>query len=154
DGKTQVVSTGAMGTIAYDPRTGREIWKVQHGGMNSATPPLHGHGLVYVTTAAGGLGLAALRPTGTGDVSKTHGAWSPRKSVPSRPAPLLLGDRLFMVDDNGQASVLDARTSKSLWVGRLGAKTTASPVFGDGKVYVFDETGKGHVIEMGATPRV
>ena len=29
-----------------------------------------------------------------------------------------------------QAGLLDARTSKSLWTGRLGAKTTASPVFG------------------------
>src|SRR6202040_454094 len=36
NGKPQLVSSAAMATIAYDPATGTELWKVYHGGMNSA----------------------------------------------------------------------------------------------------------------------
>ena len=41
------ISPSAGATIAYDPATGHELWRVQSGGMNAAARPLFGHGLVY-----------------------------------------------------------------------------------------------------------
>ena len=46
-GREQLVSPSAGATIAYDPATGRELWRVQSGGMNAAARPLFGHGLVF-----------------------------------------------------------------------------------------------------------
>ena len=50
-GREQLISPSAGATIAYDPATGRELWRVQSGGMNAAARPLFGHGLVFATTA-------------------------------------------------------------------------------------------------------
>jgi outer membrane protein assembly factor BamB len=156
NGQAQLVSPAAAGTVAYDPRTGEELWKVHHGGMNAASPPLLAHGLVILTTGANPspLKMLAVRPDGKGDVTATHVAWKCSKAVPTRPAPLVVGDLLYMVDDNGLASCLEARTGKPVWAARLGGGTTASPVYADGHLYFFDQAGKGHVLKTGRTAQV
>jgi outer membrane protein assembly factor BamB len=74
-GRPELVSPAAVATVAYDPATGRELWKVYHGGYNAAARPLFAGGLVIVTTA-GGDNVVAIRPGGSGDDlvlrTKTH----------------------------------------------------------------------------------
>lgn len=145
DGQPQLVAPAAVGTEAYDPRTGKPLWKVHHGGMNSATPPLYGHGLVFVTIGTGST-LVAIRPTGRGDVTNTHIAYRYRKEGPTRSAPVLLGDLLFLVSDRGVVSCLDAKSGALLATRRITGNYSSSPVFADGLLYVFDHEGKGHVL--------
>ena len=52
-GRKQVVSPSAVATIAYDPATGDELWRVVHGGFNAACRPLYADGLVVICIAAG-----------------------------------------------------------------------------------------------------
>ncbi len=147
-GKPQLVSPAAFGTIAYDPLTGEEIWKVRHDGMNVAAPPLYGHGHVYLCTGDGGLGLLAVRPDGKGDVTDTHVDWKTRRGVPSRSSPLLVGDRLYMVSNDGIASCLSAKTGEEVWQKRLGGKFWASPLYAAGRIYFFSEDGATHVADV------
>ena len=60
DGRPQLVYPSAGTTIAYEPQTGEEIWRVQHGGMNAASRPLYGNGRLYLNTADGGFKLFAF----------------------------------------------------------------------------------------------
>ena len=53
-GKPQLVTPAAFGTIALDPESGQEIWKVVHGGMNVAARPLYSDGRLYLCTGDGG----------------------------------------------------------------------------------------------------
>jgi outer membrane protein assembly factor BamB len=155
NGKPQLVSSAAAGTISYEPRTGEEIWKVHHGGMNAATPPLYGNGLVYLTTGAGGDQLLAVRPEGTGDVTGSQVVWKHRKEVPTRPAPILDADLLYMVSDGGVVSCLEARDGTPIWSRRLNVKVTASLVLAGGKLYVFaEEVGKGFVLAAGRSEKL
>ena len=144
DGKPQLVSPAAVGTVAYDPRTGKEIWKVSHGGMNAANPPLFAHGKVFVTTGMGT--LVAVRPTGSGDVTKTHVDYTYPKEAPQRPAPIVSGELLFMLNDSGNVACLDARSGDVIKKTRLGGQFYASPVLADGHLFCFDVTGKGTVV--------
>ena len=144
--QTQLVSPSAGATIAYVPKTGEEIWRVRSGGMNAAALPLFGNGLVYVTSAAGGFQLFAVRPDGHGDVTDTHVAWKFAKSVPTRPSQILLGERLFMISDNGVISCVNAKSGESVWQKRLGGAFSASPLLADGHVYFFGEAGEVPVI--------
>ena len=69
DGKPQLVYPSAGATIAYEPQTGAELWRVRHGGMNAAARPLFGNGLVYINSADGPSPLVAVRPEGSGDIT-------------------------------------------------------------------------------------
>lgn len=148
-GKLQMVSPSAGATVAYDPRTGEELWRVKSGGMNASARPLYGHGLIYATTAAGGWQLFAIDPKGRGDISTSNFAWKSTKSIPTRSSPLLIGDLLYMVNDMGVAGCLDAKTGESIWQNRLGGKFSASPIYADGRIYFFSEEGAIPVIEPG-----
>ncbi|HEY2759259.1 MAG TPA: PQQ-binding-like beta-propeller repeat protein, partial [Pirellulales bacterium] len=149
-GRQELISPSAGATVAYDPHSGKELWRVLSGGMNAATRPLFGNGLVYCTAPAGGWQLFAVHPGGTGDVTNTQVAWKFNKAVPSRPSPLLLGERIFMVSDNGVATCLEALNGSVVWQHRFGGDFSASPVYADGKIYFFDENGKSYVIESGS----
>ena len=147
DGRKQLVSPSAGATIAYDPADGKELWRVQSGGMNAAAKPLFAFGMVYATTAAGGYQLFAVKPTGSGVVSDSAVAWKFSRNVPSRSSPILVGDLLYMVGDGGVFSCVDAHTGELVWQHRVEGKYSASPILADGRLYFFDEDGKCPVLE-------
>jgi outer membrane protein assembly factor BamB len=151
-GKKQLVCPSAEATIAYEPKTGAEIWRVHHGGMNAAMPPLFGHGKLFWTNGSGA--LVAVRPDGRGDVTKTNLDWSVPKGMPTRSAALLIDDLLYLVNDGGFASCVDARTGKVLKQERLGGNFTSSPIHADGRMYVSNQDGATYVLEPGRELKV
>jgi outer membrane protein assembly factor BamB len=149
EGKPQVVSPGSDAVMAYDPATGREIWRVRYDGYSVVPRPVYGLGLVFLATGYNTPSLYAIRPTGTGDVTKTHVAWKTRQHAPLTPSPLLIGEELYMVSDDGVASCLDAKTGKVHWKERLGGNYSASPIDAAGRIYFLSEEGQATVIKAG-----
>jgi outer membrane protein assembly factor BamB len=148
--RDQVVSVGAYRAAAYDPRSGKEIWRVAYAdGFSNVPRPVYGHGLVYIATGFQQPSLLAVRADGAGDVTKTHTAWTLQRGAPLTPSPLLVGDELYVVSDIGIASALDAKTGVAHWVQRLGGNYSASPVFADGRIYFLSEEGVATVIAPG-----
>jgi outer membrane protein assembly factor BamB len=148
--RDQIVSVGAFNAFAYDPRTGKEIWRVGYPeGFSNVPRPVYGAGLVFITTGFQQPSLLAVRPDGKGDVTKTHVAWKISRGAPLTPSPLLAGDELYLVTDNGIASCLDARTGAVRWQQRLGNSFSASPVLADGRIYFLDEDGRTTVLKPG-----
>jgi outer membrane protein assembly factor BamB len=150
--RDQIVSVGAFNAFAYDPQTGKEIWRVGYPeGFSNVPRPVYGAGLVFITTGFQQPSLLAVRPDGKGDVTKTHVAWTLSRGAPLTPSPLLAGDELYVVTDNGIASCLDARTGVVRWQQRLGNSFSASPVLADGRIYFLDEDGRTTVVAPGVT---
>jgi outer membrane protein assembly factor BamB len=150
DGKDQVVSIGAFRAAAYDPLTGKEIWRVRYGdGFSNVPRPVFGHGLVFIGTGFQEPSMLAVRPTGTGDVTNTHIAYTIERGVPFTPSPLIVGDEFYMVSDIGVASCLDVRTGKVHWQQRISGNYSASPVFADNRIYFLSEEGVAAVIAPG-----
>ncbi len=148
-GKPQLISPGAGQVSSYDPATGQEIWRVRYDGYSNVPRPVAGLGLVFVDTGYVKPHLLAIHPGGRGDVTDSHVRWSYHWQVPANPSPLLVGDRLFMVSDHGNASWLDARKGDDLWRQRLGGRHYASPIHASGRVYTFSREGRTVVIEAG-----
>jgi outer membrane protein assembly factor BamB len=149
NGKPELVSPSAAATAAYDPKTGEEIWRVVHGGMNVGIRPIFGHGLVFTASSDGGDQLVAVRPDGRGNITKTNVDWTSKKGVPNRSSFLFVDDKLFMCNRGGVISCLDAKTGKELSQSRLDIKKSefwCSPIVADGKWYTFDDEGQGFVI--------
>ena len=68
-------------------------------------------------------------------------------AMPSRSSPLLIGDLLFLVNSDGIASCLEARTGELVWKQRIQGNYSASPVYADGRIYFFNENAVGTVIK-------
>jgi outer membrane protein assembly factor BamB len=146
----QVVSVGAYRAAAYDPQSGKEIWRVSYAdGFSNVPRPVFGHGLVFIATGFQEPLLLAVRPDGTGDVTRTHVAWVVQRGAPLTPSPLLVGDELYIVSDIGIATCLDAVTGKTNWQMRLGGNYSASPVYADGRIYFLSEEGVATVLAPG-----
>jgi len=137
DGREQLVSPAAMGTISHDLATGDELWRVIHGGMNEAAKPLFANGVVYLTTGHT-QSVWAVKP-GSGDLTAYGVAWKSLKEAPSKSSLLTHGEYLFMVNDKGIVSCLNAKTGKLLKQERLPAPFAASPILADGKLYFVSE---------------
>jgi outer membrane protein assembly factor BamB len=146
----QLISVGASHAVAYEPQSGKEIWRVTYpGGFSNVPRPVTAHGLVYITTGFHQPSLLAIRPGGSGDVTRTHVAWSVSRGVSLTPSPLIVGDELYMVSDTGIVSCIDAKTGAVVWQQRLRGAFSASPVFVDGRIYFQSEDGVTTVIAPG-----
>jgi outer membrane protein assembly factor BamB len=151
-GRDQVVSVGAFHALAYDPDSGKEIWRVSYpDGFSNVPRPVYGNNLVYITTGFQQPAVLAVRPDGKGDVTRTHVAWTLSRGAPLTPSPLLVGDDLYIVTDAGIASCVEARTGTIRWQHRVGGSVSASPVLADGKIYLLDEEGQTTVLKPGST---
>ena len=148
--RDQLISVGAFRATAYDPLTGKEIWRVGYSdGFSNVPRPIFGHGLVYIATGFQQPAMLAVRPDGAGDVTKSHVAWKLTRGAPLTPSPIIVGDEFYMVNDGGIVSCLDARTGTVIWQQRLGGSYSASPVFADGRIYFLAEQGVTTVIAPG-----
>jgi len=148
-GRRQIISPASDFVAAYDPKTGKERWRIRYDGYSVVPRPVFAHGLVFVITGYEDPSLYAIRPDGQGDVTDTHIAWKTNKNVPLTPSPLVVGDELYLISDRGIASCVDALTGKVHWQERVGGNHSASPLFADGKVWFQSEEGVGTVIKAG-----
>ncbi len=108
--------------------------------------------------AGGGNTIQAVRGGGTGDVTKTHVLWNIKNKSPSNiVSPVVVGEQLFIVKRGGLSSSFDAATGKSHYelsrIRNIG-DYYASPVAGDGKIFVAGENGFIVVLEQGPKLKV
>jgi outer membrane protein assembly factor BamB len=140
--------------------TGKELWRVEERTSHSGgTRPVIGHGLIIFSTGWSQGQVLAVRPGKNGEVldaneaSATNGntelqvVWKSKRNVPKKPSLLLVDDLLFMIDDGGVASCLEAKTGVQVWSERVGGNCSASPVYAEGRIYFFNEEGKTTVVE-------
>ena len=147
DAGPQVVCPGGDVTAAYHPGTGEEIWRVVYDGFSVVPRPVYAHGLVYIVTGFYTPTVLAIRPDGEGDVTATHIVWKESRGAPLTPSPIVVGDDLYVVSDNGIASCLEAATGQRWWQARLGGSVSASPIALGGRLYFTSENGETTVVE-------
>lgn len=150
-GAEQVVCPGADVVMSLDPKTGKEIWRVTFAGYSVVPRPVYGNGLVYFSTGYDTPVLYAVKADGKGDVTKTHVAWTAKKGAPRNASPLLVGNDLYVVADDGRVTCLDAKTGAERWDEGLAKPHSASPLYAGGHVYLLAEDGTATVFKPGAS---
>ncbi len=150
DGIEQVVSPGSGAVWAYNPANGKEIWRAYYSKGFSVTPrPAYGHGMVFVCSGFGDKGVYAIRLGGKGDVTNSHITWKLTKDGPTAPSPLLIGQELYIVKDNGKISCINALNGTIHWQEKIKGAFSASPVSDGEKIYITSEKGVVTVIKAG-----
>jgi outer membrane protein assembly factor BamB len=151
----EIIVNSQLRVQAYNPDTGTELWSCSGTTYEVIPTPVVGYGMVFCSSGRAGPTLA-IKPGGTGDVTRTHVAWTSPRGSPFVPSPILYGEHLYMVNDMASiVTALEATTGKVMWQGRLGAASregfSASPVAVDGKVFFTNDEGETFVLKAGPT---
>jgi outer membrane protein assembly factor BamB len=143
-----VVGSGDGSVYGFQPRTGKQIWNydVSLRGINTGitfvgNTILCGHSEENLDDTAMGA-LFALDVTKTGNITKTGELWRTKEMFIGKTGPLVIGDRVYSVDDGGIFFVNDLKTGAIVGKTKIGTMGRGSPVYGDGKIYVCDGNGR------------
>jgi outer membrane protein assembly factor BamB len=139
---------------AFDPKTGALLW---YTGSERQTPipsAVFHDGRIYLSRGYRNSDYLAIRPGGRGDVSATHVDWRVAAGASYVPSIVYYDGLLYMTNEVGVVTCADARTGEPVWRHRLGGVFFASPVAGDGKIYLLSETGETFVMRAGRTAEV
>jgi outer membrane protein assembly factor BamB len=138
----QLVLQSKKSLLSVDPRTGKEIWSVEQacGAISSTT--VAGDFLVAPLNA-----LTVLRPPGTTGTPEL--VWSEARLLPDTPTPIAYQDRVYVLK-GAVLSCAELKTGKIDWQMRLNCKNSyASPLAGNGHLYLVDENGVLQTIRLG-----
>lgn len=148
-GRDQLLHHGPMKVFSYDPLTGKELWTCDGPSEAACSTMSFGRNLVYSSVGYPRRNMLCIRADGSGDVTKTHVAWSKKNGMTDVPSLLLADGLLYMVEDGGTATCFEADSGQVVWTGRLEGQFSSSPVLAGGRIYVVNEKGVAFVLKAG-----
>lgn len=144
----------------YDPRTGKELWRLGRSSKITAPTPVFADDLFVVASGRGPeRPIFVVRAGSRGDLTLPESQTSSVAVVWSRtgrgsymPTPLVYKGILYVLANNGLLDAYDLRTGEEIYRQRLpliGSGFSASPVASDDKLYLSNEDGEMLVIAAG-----
>lgn len=148
-----ICASGATGVTSLDPYTGRQNWQAGEFPLRTVASPIAADGLIIQSCGGGGVGklLIAVDPTRPEDGAKSRIVYKRERTLPYVPTPVAYKGHVFLWDDNGVVSCVEAKSGRNVWTKRVGGNFSGSPVCIDGKLYAMNE--KGEVVVIAASPR-
>jgi outer membrane protein assembly factor BamB len=139
--------------IAYEPETGRELWRVRGTTDIPCPAAIVGQGLVISSSGNNGP-LLAIRAGGEGDVTASQTVWRQPSGGPYVPTGVIYQNRLYVLSDGGLISCRALDDGSLVWQQRLRGTYSASLIAGAGQVYAVSEQGDVHVLAAGDSFRL
>ncbi len=149
DDGAQLISAGGDRVQGHDARTGTRIWSIYSQGEGVTPSPVVADGMLFTSSGFEAPTIRAIRLGGKGDVTKTHIAWELKRGVPALASPLYVKPHLYTITRDNILHCIEAASGKVVWVHRLQGVHSASPVLGDGKIYILSEDGVTVVLRPG-----
>ena len=139
---------------AYDPKTGELLWYTGSSRQTPIPSAVFHDGRIFLSRGYRNSDYLAIRPGGRGDVTATHVEWQSRVRRVVRAVDCLLRRPALHDERSGCRDLRRCAYRRVVWRHRLGGVFFASPVAGDGKVYLLGETGETFVLRAGRSPEV
>jgi len=158
-----VLVTNASNFVrGYDPRSGKELWRIGKSSKITAPTPIYADGVFVIASGrAPERPIFVVRPDAAGDLTLAAGetsnagvVWSKTARGPYMPTPLAYQGVLYVLANGGLFDAIDLKTGKDIYRQRLenvGNGFSASPVAADGKIYLSSEDGDILVVGAGPT---
>jgi outer membrane protein assembly factor BamB len=151
--REELIASGAEFIVAYDPATGKELWRAKGLESNAIPTPLTDGEMVFVGAGYPKKILKALKLGRSGELKEGEGvAWTYGKGTAYVPSSILLDGIVYLMNDKGLMTALDAKTGKVHYEGgRVPVPATfmASPVAFGGYILLTSEDGDTYVIKAG-----
>ena len=156
----ELVTNASNFIRGYDPRTGKELWRLGRSSKITAPTPIFADDVLVVASGRGPERPIFVVKTGArGDITLPEGKQSSDSVLWSRtgrgsymPTPLIYNGILYVLANNGTFDAYTLKTGEELYRQRLpviGSGFSASPVAADGKIYLSNEDGEIIVVAAG-----
>jgi outer membrane protein assembly factor BamB len=161
NGRDLLISNGSAVCIAYDPLTGKEVWRVVGGEDSTISSPIFGKGIVFFYTSfftppegERYAELRAVNPGDTGDVTATNILWRMKAPILQLSTPVIRNGLIYTVDSESNLMCIEAADGNLIWKQRLKGKFNSSPIFAAGKIYLSSTRGETIVLREGREMQV
>ena len=146
-GKFELITLANPLVIAYDPASGKELWRLDgYGGEIAPSPAYDGQRIIISNDSAATL---AIKPGGSGDVTQSALAWRTEEGMPDVCSPVADAKRVLLVKSSGDMSCFGTADGKKLWEKNFDCSFSASPILAGKYVYLCGQDGRTRVIELG-----
>jgi len=144
----------------YDPRTGKELWRLGRSSKITAPTPIFADDILVVVSGRGPeRPIFVMKAGARGDLTLPAGQsssdtimWSRTGRGSYMPTPLIYNGILYVLANNGTFDAYNLKTGDEIYRQRLplvGSGFSASPVASDGKIYLSNEDGEILVVAAG-----
>ena len=161
-GKTraELVTNGSNFIRGYDPASGKELWRLGGSSKITAPTPVSSGDLIIVASGRRPEApIFAIRAGANGDITLPSGqsrsqsvAWSKSQRGPYMPTPLIYGDYVYILGNDGIFTCYALADGQEVYRQRIshaGSGFSSSPVASDGKIYLSSEDGEIFVAKAG-----
>ena len=156
----ELVANASNFIRGYDPRTGKELWRLGRSSKITAPTPIYVNDVLVVVSGRGPeRPIFVMKAGGRGDLTLPEGKTSSDAIMWSRtgrgsymPTPLIYNGILYVLANNGTFDAYNLKTGDELYRQRLpviGSGFSASPVASDGKIYLSNEDGEIIIVSAG-----
>ncbi len=139
---------------AFDPATGKSRWHYTEANRFPIPMPVFDSGVLYLNRGYRSSPYMAIRTGGEGDIAKTNVAWRMANGGPYVPSLVFYQGLLYMANEMGVVTCVDAKAGEMVWRERRGGFYSASPAAADRKIYLLSETGEMLVLRAGRKAEV
>ena len=156
----ELVTNASNFIRGYDPRTGKELWRLGKSSKITAPTPIFSDDLLVVASGRGPeRPIFVVKAGARGDLTLPEGKtsseaiqWSKTGRGSYMPTPLIYNGILYVLANNGTFDAYNLKTGDEIYRVRLplvGSGFSASPVAADGKIYLPNEDGEILVVSAG-----
>lgn len=146
--RDELIYNGANVVSSHNPDTGEEIWRVNGSSEESIPMLVWGGGLLYSSSGRNGP-IFAIRPGGTGDITDSHVVWRNERGGPHVPTPAYRKGKLYIINDTGILTCLNALTGETVWQQRLRGRFSMSPLVIEDLLLIISEDGVATILRAG-----
>jgi outer membrane protein assembly factor BamB len=157
-GKDLLISDGSAICIAYEPMTGKEVWRVINGAESTIAMPVEESGIVYWytgymidTDGSHYTEFLSVDPDGKGDIAATNILWKKKDGLAHNQmlTPVIKDGLIYTVNSRNMMMCLNAKSGEELWSVHVMSDFDASPLYINGNVWFFSSKGDVIVIKAG-----
>ncbi|MFP3902798.1 MAG: PQQ-binding-like beta-propeller repeat protein [Armatimonadota bacterium] len=146
EGRDQIVTTASPWVMAYDPKNGKELWRIDPLGADVGPSPAFGAGYVFATVEYHG--VYAIEPPEKASDSPEI-VWSADRNLPDTASPATDGNIVVTASSYSYVTCYDAEDGTMHWEHDLGAAVAASPTIVGDRIYLPDRKGTMHIMKAG-----
>jgi outer membrane protein assembly factor BamB/ankyrin repeat protein len=156
--RTEIVTNASQYARAYDPATGKELWRLAKKSEATIPAPVPVGDLCIISSGNRPIQpIIAIKAGASGDISLKEGktnsefvAWGKMRGGPYMPTPIVYGPHLYICSNAGVLTCYEVATGTEVYRERIGGTSyTASPVAADGRLYFVSEQGEVRVVQAG-----